>query len=156
MDKCRARSKVYRQNNPEKEQARKSSWRQKNGKREKEYQKAYRQEHRDNEQARKRIWQQENKDKTTTQKCRRRARKVGAPGDITTKQIAARWEYYGGRCYICGNHAEATDHVIPLNKGGSNWPANLRPICKRCNSIKRDIWPYDFRAAKEAVMDGGA
>lgn len=31
------------------------------------------------------------------------------------------------------------DHVIPLADGGPRLdPANLRPLCKRCNSAKRD------------------
>jgi len=75
-------------------------------------------------------------------------RKENADGMTTQEQLQARWDYYGNRCYICGAPAEATDHVIPLNKGGSDWPANLRPICKHCNSKKRDKWPYDFEQAK--------
>jgi len=78
----------------------------------------------------------------------RRALKAGASGHATTKQIQARWEYYGNKCYICGKDAEAIDHVIPLSKGGNNWPANLRPICKRCNSSKHAKWPYDFEKAR--------
>jgi 5-methylcytosine-specific restriction endonuclease McrA len=26
--------------------------------------------------------------------------------------------------------------VIPLSVGGTNWPANLRPACRSCNSAK--------------------
>ena len=73
-----------------------------------------------------------------------RARKCGAAGTTTVEQIAGRWEVYGGRCYLCGNPAEATDHVIPLVAGGSNWPANLRPVCTSCNSAKAGKWPYDI------------
>jgi len=79
----------------------------------------------------------------------RRARITGASGHVTVEQIQARWDYYGNKCYICGKDAEATDHVIPLSKGGSNWPANLRPICERCNSVKSGRWPYDFKQAKQ-------
>jgi len=79
---------------------------------------------------------------------RRYERMLSAAGKATKGQIRARWEYYGDKCYICGTEAEATDHVKPLAKDGSNWPANLRPICKRCNSKKRDKWPYDIEQAR--------
>lgn len=71
-------------------------------------------------------------------RLRRRAREWGAAGHATTEQIQARVAYYGERCYLCGKPYEAIDHVIPLARGGSNWPANLRPICKPCNCRKCD------------------
>lgn len=76
--------------------------------------------------------------------ARRRARKQRAEGyEYTTSvHIQARRELYGNRCYICGAQAEAMDHVIPLVKGGSHWPANLRPICAHCNATKGAKWPY--------------
>lgn len=64
------------------------------------------------------------------------AAKQGAQGHATTEQIAARWDYYGGRCWICGAPATQTDHVIPLTRGGSDWPSNQRPCCTRCNRSK--------------------
>jgi len=75
---------------------------------------------------------------------RRRARAFSAKGIATVQQIAARWEMFGNRCYICGGVATATDHVKPLSKGGANWPCNLRPICTKCNSKKGNKWPYSF------------
>jgi hypothetical protein len=69
---------------------------------------------------------------------RRRARKKNYY--TTAKMVEARWEYYGGICYICGNPAEAIDHVKPLVQGGAHLPCNLRPICDSCNSIKSGKW----------------
>jgi len=66
----------------------------------------------------------------------RRARKVSAPGACTPDQFRARWDYYGGRCWMCWGIATTMDHVVPLAHGGSNWPANLRPACRSCNSRK--------------------
>lgn len=51
-------------------------------------------------------------------------------------EIKSRWAMWGGRCYLCGDGATATDHVIPLSAGGLHVPANLRPICHTCNSKK--------------------
>lgn len=66
----------------------------------------------------------------------RRARKLNAPGNATPAAIASRVSYFGYACYLCDGPYEAIDHVIPLARGGSNWPANLRPICGSCNSKK--------------------
>jgi 5-methylcytosine-specific restriction endonuclease McrA len=71
-------------------------------------------------------------------KANRRARKKNAKGRATVTQIQARWDYYGRLCYLCMKTAVASDHVIPLSRGGSNWPSNLRPICKSCNSRKNN------------------
>ena len=60
----------------------------------------------------------------------------------TDEQLAQRWEYYGGNCWICGDKATATDHVKPLSKGGAEMLCNLRPACQPCNSRKRDKWPF--------------
>jgi len=87
-------------------------------------------------------WQKQNPLYAIQSENRRRALKLKAEGDATAKQIRDRWEVYGSCCYLCGKPAEATDHVIPLAKGGSNWPSNLRPICRRCNSMKGPKWPY--------------
>jgi len=99
-----------------------------------------------------RKWFQDNPEERCAYQSHRRARIQNADGDATAEQIAARWEVYGHTCYICGGPAEATDHVIPLVKGGSNWPANLRPICTQCNSRKHATWPYDFAAAQVAAL----
>jgi 5-methylcytosine-specific restriction endonuclease McrA len=66
----------------------------------------------------------------------RRARMAQAPGMCTMAQQLGRWAMWGDKCWLCGTSATATDHVKPIAKGGSNWPANLRPICKPCNSRK--------------------
>lgn len=82
-----------------------------------------------------------------------RGRKRRAKGfDYTTADhIKARCEMWGDRCYLCGAPMQAIDHVIPLAKGGTHWPANLRPICRTCNSKKRDRWPYDLRPRNEVT-----
>lgn len=73
---------------------------------------------------------------------RRRMRETEAPGHATSDQFRARWDYYGGKCWMCGNEAHHVDHVKPLSRGGSNWPANLRPACSDCNLKKHARWPF--------------
>lgn len=42
-----------------------------------------------------------------------------------------------GVCYLCGEPgADTREHVIPLSKGGTNEPSNIRPAHRACNSGK--------------------
>lgn len=67
---------------------------------------------------------------------RRRARKANAVGSSSLKQLQDRWNYYGGKCWMCGKPANSFDHVIALASGGTDWPSNQRPACIPCNSRK--------------------
>ena len=69
-------------------------------------------------------------------KHRRRCRINDAPGTTSSAQIQGRMAFFGWRCWLCGGEADSVDHVIPVACGGSNWPANLRPACRDCNSRK--------------------
>ena len=81
-------------------------------------------------------WARANRDKKRLHEFNRRARESGAHGKATPEQVQARIDFYGGLCWVCQAPYRDVDHAIPLAKGGSNWPANLRSICKTCNSKK--------------------
>lgn len=66
----------------------------------------------------------------------RREREKAAVGFATADQVAARVSFFGSVCVYCGAPWEHIDHVIPIARGGSKWPANLRPACGRCNRSK--------------------
>lgn len=78
----------------------------------------------------------------------RRARERLASGRATTDQQRARWDYFGGLCWMCGGVAQVMDHVKPLACDGSGWPANLRPACNRCNRKKRARWPFRLEVVR--------
>lgn len=88
-------------------------------------------------------WAGSNPEKVLANVNRRRCRQINSPGHAytTDKHISSRWEMFGGRCWICGGKAVATDHVKPISKGGAHYPSNLRPACFFCNTSKKDRWP---------------
>lgn len=82
-------------------------------------------------------WREAHPEREKAVRLRRRARKLNANGAASGEQIAARIELFGGVCAYCRIRPyRDVDHVISLVAGGTNWPANLRPSCKTCNSRK--------------------
>jgi len=91
-------------------------------------------------------------------------------GQITLSKLVDRMEFHGWRCRYCGCDFQLkvircfgsgpgrprqyldfygielrVDHVIPVARGGSNWPANLVPACNSCNSKKHAKLVEEFR-----------
>lgn len=49
------------------------------------------------------------------------------------------WARDGGHCVRCGSDRELHfDHIIPINKGGSNTVENIQILCQTCNLTKSD------------------
>lgn len=74
------------------------------------------------------------------QQQRRRAVKAAAKGTHNLDQWLARVGFFGWHCVYCGTKLTmrtlTQDHVIPLSRGGTNWPSNLVPACHSCNASK--------------------
>lgn len=66
----------------------------------------------------------------------RRKKQHNIAGECTPSQIEARFRYHGNHCVYCGGKAQHVDHMIPVSRGGTNWPSNLVPACHSCNSRK--------------------
>lgn len=47
----------------------------------------------------------------------------------------------GAQCYLCGAPATEADHVIPVARGGTDHPDNLKPVCLPCNRAKGTSLP---------------
>lgn len=113
------------------------AWREANADKMREYQQAYLDR-----------YPERRKLSSSTYGLNRRTRLEENGGDATVEQIEQRWDYYGRRCWVCHDDADSTDHVKPVSKGGTGWPANLRPICRSCNSAKSNTWPYLVEVAR--------
>lgn len=98
-----------------------------------------------------------NKEEYTTYKRHLRALRFGAEGTHTAADVRAQYERQQRKCYYCGVDVDMNidydvDHVIPLRRGGSNWPDNIVVTCASCNSSKRNRlvseWLDDHLAKK--------
>jgi 5-methylcytosine-specific restriction endonuclease McrA len=72
-------------------------------------------------------------------------------------QSKKRWrqllKILGDACLKCGAQPVTRDHIVPIARGGLNHPANLQPLCRRCNGRKNDnIVDYRTQAQRDAVL----
>lgn len=86
--------------------------------------------------AQSRQWQKDNRERALASTRNYNAKKRGANGVATAEQVEARMAFYGHQCAYCSGPFEHVDHVIAISRGGTNWPANLRPACSPCNVSK--------------------
>lgn len=126
----------WRAAHPETALAKGRAWRTSNIEKSRAFTRKWSSNNKDKVKAKRERWARENRARVSLYTQERRAREAGASGTTSPAQLQARIDYYGGCCYICRDPFTAIDHVIPLKLKGTNWPANLRPICKACNSAK--------------------
>ena len=54
---------------------------------------------------------------------------------------------YSSACRGCGTTKEITaDHIVPLSRGGRHSIGNLQPLCRQCNSSKKDKLMIEWRS----------
>lgn len=153
-DRVNSAISAYRKRHPARVRLQKAEWRAANPEKVAAHKRTDQERHAPNYRARTARWREENPDRHRANNRRRRALAAGAAGaDYTTaEKIAARFAFYGGRCYYCGAIATSVDHRIPLVRGGSHWPANLVPACVPCNSCKNARTEHEFLELREGVI----
>lgn len=81
---------------------------------------------------------------------KRRARARNAEGSCSREQWLARLAFHKYRCRYCGTPLTVLtaepDHMIPLSRGGTQWPSNLVPACRTCNAKKKNKTFFEFMA----------
>lgn len=93
-------------------------------------------------------WRKANPDKVRTIDANKKASRRLAEGTFTQRDIQALRGRQKGKCahswcrksLSVGYHV---DHIMPLARGGTNWPANLQLLCPHCNMSKHARHPID-------------
>jgi len=112
-----------------------------------EYKRRYRQRHSEKMRKRDARYREEHPMVRKAQYSRRRAQERDAKGEFSFGQWKAIKRFYSpdGKCLCCGEARRLqVDHVVPLSKGGTNWPGNLQPLCKGCN-LRKHTDDTDYR-----------
>lgn len=92
-----------------------------------------------------RNWQIANKEKIKIYSSNRRAKKQSNGVYFINKNFFEK--LYGSPCVFCSSKINIqADHIIPIALGGTHSEGNLQPLCKSCNSSKKDklfsVWRY--------------
>lgn len=145
------REKVYRSARSaagrEADRATSRRWKERNQARVRAYQQAYRQTNIERTRARKRSYRQANPERVRAWLNRRRVRKLQSEGAHTASDIQAQYARQKGRCYWCGEKVGDdfhVDHIVPLSRGGADWPDNLVIACPACNMSKHNKLPHEW------------
>jgi 5-methylcytosine-specific restriction endonuclease McrA len=162
-DKERESKRRYRETNPIKVQESQSRFRESHPDKVKEYKTRWKKSNPEKVQASSRRhywanldtvrernshWHKKNPEKAVAKTNRRRTRKTAAGGSFTAAEWNDLIERYGGKCLCCGRAdiKLTADHVVPVSKGGTSNIENIQPLCKSCNSRKKDK-AVDYRPA---------
>lgn len=146
-DKRRESNKKYTLRHPERIASKNRNWQRINRDKKRALDAARRRTNPDVYRLRRIRWKKANPDAVRTEKRLRRGRKSGAAGfhkAIDTSLILAA---QGGGCAYCGvSNNLHLDHMIPLVRGGSNWPWNLQWLCGFHNLSKGYLTDAEYRA----------
>lgn len=124
-----------RAENPQRERERRQRFHALHPEKAAEYSAAYRERHR-----------QQWRERARARNSRLRALRSGAPGHHAPVDVIRLWHHQRGECARCGvrfgkqphNGGFEVDHILPLSRGGSDWPHNLQLLCRSENRQKKD------------------
>jgi len=107
-----------------------------------EHQRQWREEHKEHCRELQRQWVEKNRDYMNYLSLKRCALKRGASGNHSFGEWELLKKQYDYTCPSCHKKEPeiklTQDHIIPLSKGGSENIENIQPLCKSCNSRKKD------------------
>ena len=101
-------------------------------------------------------WSKRNPMKNRLKAHRRDMRKKALPFNCTKADIEHAFIAFDNRCAYCGSEGPLTiEHVIPISRSDvenpGTVPGNLMPLCKPCNSSKKDKMIDEYFAEEKLV-----
>ena len=100
-------------------------------------------------------WVKENRERHAANCRTRKARKRNAEGrhtDKDIKRILKLQRHKCAWCKICIRVEYHVDHIMPLARGGSNWPSNIQCLCPTCNLSKHARDPIEFAQSEGRLL----
>lgn len=92
-------------------------------------------------------WRKNHPDMVRASDRTKRAKRKKAEGRHTAEDvlnILRQQKYRCANCAVSVKDRYHVDHVMPLVKGGSNWPDNLQILCPTCNNKKHSKDPIQW------------
>lgn len=150
-EKIAARAKEYNRKNAEKISQKAREYRKANAERIADFMRQYQKNNAEKIAARVREYNKRHPEKQASITRNYRARKRSAGGTHTALDIARILGRQRGLCANCetelfksGKKKYHVDHIMPLARGGSNWPINLQCLCPTCNLSKNAKDPIEW------------
>lgn len=97
-------------------------------------------------------WRDANPEHGRAMSSRRRAKIRSAGGTYDHHDVRELLIMQEHRCKTCDKclieNQYDIDHIVPLSRGGTNWPDNLQILCRYCNRSKGSKLPEDWNPPK--------
>ena len=82
-------------------------------------------------------WAKQNKEKVLAKNQKRRLNEKQTEQFFISKKFIE--NLYSSECVVCGSRENIQmDHIVPITRGGTHSEGNLQPLCRSCNSSKKD------------------
>lgn len=93
------------------------------------------------------LYTEKNKEKVSAAQRSLRHKRRNAEGSFSSSDVFAlgklqKWKC--ANCKTCIKDSYHVDHIMPLSRGGSNWPNNLQLLCPPCNQGKHAKHPIEW------------
>lgn len=121
-----------------------------------EWMRRWREENPEESRERQAQWRRDNPERAKEHDANNSARRRSADGKFTAKDVANLFTLQRGKCAECNKSLKMTgyhvDHVVPIARGGTNWPDNLQLLCPPCNQSKHAKDPIEWARMKGRLL----
>jgi hypothetical protein len=132
-----AKKRNYYEQHIEECTARRKQWYEAHKQEAQEHSKQYHETHKEANNSRHLQYSRDHREPFQVGFANRKAKRLGVPGKLTTKQIRALFALQNNRCACCGKPCKLTiDHVIPFSDPAcTNTIENTQGLCLHCNCV---------------------